>query len=52
MRVWIDIGINTQGDGRTQTFGAGNLINVCEFRFALDIQTVNALLECVLNFLP
>ena len=38
-------------DGRAQLFHACNAIDVFQFRFALDVETVNALIERVFDFL-
>ena len=38
----IDIGIHTQRNRRAQIFFAGDPINTLEFRFALDVEAVNA----------
>src|SRR5207302_966357 len=49
--VWIDIGICSQRNRRAQVFGAGDLVDVIKLGFALDIETVNTLVEGVLDFL-
>ena len=49
--VRINIGIHTQRDRRAQIFFAGDSINAIEFRFALDVETQDALVERILNFL-
>src|SRR5439155_5455989 len=47
----IDIGIHTQRDRRTQIFFAGDPINRLEFRFALDVEALNTLLQRIFDFL-
>src|ERR1041385_3522630 len=52
VRVRIDVGINAQRDRRPEAFIAGNGIDVVELGLALDVKTVNALVEGVLDFVP
>ena len=44
-------GLSRQGDRRAHTFPGSDLVDVVQLRFALDVETVNALLERVLDFL-
>ena len=53
MRVRVDIGIGTQGNWCAHPASAGrtrDLIDVLQLRFALDVETVNTLLERVFDF--
>jgi hypothetical protein len=47
----IDIGIHAQCNRRACFFFARNATDVFQFRFTLDVEAVNALLERVLDFL-
>ena len=51
VRVRIDIGVGTQSNPSTQVFRARDAIDVLQLRFTLDVEAVNALLQCVLDFL-
>ncbi len=51
MRARIDVGIDAHSNRRAQILRARNAIDVFQFRFALDVETVNALIERVFDFL-
>ena len=51
VRMRIDIGIDAQCDRRARFFCTRDAIDVFQFRFTLDIEAVNALLERVFDFL-
>ena len=48
----IDIRIDPQRNWRLHSLAAGDFIQVSKFRFALDVETEDALVECILDFLP
>ena len=48
--VRIDVRIDAQANRRAQLFRTCDFVDVFELGLALDIETVNALLEPVLNF--
>ena len=53
VRVWIDVGIGTQGNRGAHPASAGRArdpIDVIQLCFALDIKAVNALLERIRDF--
>src|SRR2546430_8565941 len=51
MRMRIDIGIDSQRDRHARLFRASDFVDVFELRFTLDVKTVNALVERILNFI-
>ncbi len=51
MRMRIDIGIHAQCNRRACFFCTRDAIDVFQFRFALNIEAVNALLERIIDFL-
>src|SRR5262249_1405309 len=50
VRARVDIGVHSQRDWRAFILGAGDFSDVFELRFTLDIETINALLERVFDF--
>jgi len=51
VRARVDIGIHAHGNRRARMFRARNAIDVFQLRFTLDVETVNALIERVFDFL-
>src|SRR6266704_3196624 len=51
MRGWIDVGIDANSNRRAQIFRARDAIDVFQLRFALNVETVHALIERVFDFL-
>ena len=49
VRVRIYVWIDPQSDRRTQCFTAGDIVDVVQLGLALDVETENALVQCVLN---
>ena len=52
MRAGIHVGIHAQGDRCTHGFPPRDLIKAAELRLALDVETQDALVERVFDFLP
>ena len=52
VRAGIDIGIHAQRDRRAHSFAPRDAIDAGELRFALDVETQDALLERIFDFLP
>ena len=51
MRRHIDVRIHAHRDWGARAFARGNLVDVIQLRFALDVETVNALFKSVLDLL-